>query len=48
LTAEDWALTCVHQARSAEQAVVDSVAQSGDPHVAVIPEGPYVIPLFKA
>ena len=48
LTEEDWALTCVHKARSAQQAVLDSVTQSGDPHVAVIPEGPYVIPLYKA
>jgi hypothetical protein len=47
LSEEDWALTCVHKARSAEQAVLDSLAQSGDPHVAVIPEGPYVIPLYK-
>jgi nickel-dependent lactate racemase len=48
LTEADWALTCVHRARSLEQAVRDSVAQSGDPHVAVILEGPYVIPLYKA
>jgi len=48
LIEEDWALTCVHKARSVEQAVLDSVEQSGDPHVAVIPEGPYVIPLYKS
>ncbi len=48
LTEEDWALTCVYQARSAEQAVLDSVEQSGDPLVAVIPEGPYVIPLYES
>ena len=48
LTEEDWALTCVHRAQSVEQAVLDSVEQSGDPHVAVIPEGPYVIPLYKS
>ncbi|MGD8521188.1 MAG: nickel-dependent lactate racemase [Desulfobacterales bacterium] len=47
LTEADWALTCVHRVRKVEQAVQDSVAQSGDPHIAVIPEGPYVIPLFK-
>lgn len=47
LTEEDWALTCVHRARSVEQSVRDSLEQSGDPHVAVIPEGPYVIPLYK-
>ncbi len=47
LTEEDWALTCVHRARSVEQSVRDSIEQSGDPHVAVIPEGPYVIPLYK-
>jgi nickel-dependent lactate racemase len=47
LTEADWALTCVHRARSVEQAVHDSVAQFGDPRIAVIPEGPYVIPLFR-
>jgi nickel-dependent lactate racemase len=47
LTEADWALTCVHRARSVEQAVHDSVAKSNDPHVAVIPEGPYVIPLYS-
>ena len=48
LAEEDWALTCVHRVQSVEQAVHHSVAQSGDPHVAVVPEGPYVIPLYKA
>jgi hypothetical protein len=48
MNAQDWTLTCVHQARSVEQVVIDSVEQSGDPHLAVIPEGPYVIPLYRS
>jgi nickel-dependent lactate racemase len=30
-----------------ESAIFQSVAAHGDPHIAVVPEGPYVIPLFK-
>jgi lactate racemase len=44
----DQALTGVHIARSVEDAVQASVAESGDRHVAVIPEGPYVVPVFRA
>jgi nickel-dependent lactate racemase len=47
LTAEDWPLTCVRRTVNVEQTVIDSVAQNNNPHVAVIPEGPYVIPLYK-
>jgi nickel-dependent lactate racemase len=39
------ALTGVALADSVEQAVARSVAESGDHHVAVIPEGPYVVPV---
>ena len=38
------ALTGVERIESVREAVLDSVAASGDPVVAVIPEGPYVIP----
>jgi hypothetical protein len=31
---------------SIEQAIEESVSQSGDRAVAVIPEGPYVIPVY--
>ncbi len=45
LNAADRALTGVECVESAERAVRDSVAASGDNAVAVIPEGPYVVPL---
>jgi nickel-dependent lactate racemase len=32
---------------SVESAILQSVGAHGDPHIAVVPEGPYVIPLFK-
>ncbi len=43
----DWPDTCVAQADSVEKAVLESSAAHGDEHVAVVPEGPYVIPLFR-
>ncbi len=46
LAPEDRALTGVHNIESVEQAILDSVRASGDRHVAVIPEGPYVVPVF--
>ena len=48
LPAEDRALTGVNVVDSIEDAVAQSVASSGDPAVAVIPEGPYVVPRFAA
>jgi hypothetical protein len=39
------ALTGVALADSVEQAVARAVASSGDRAVAVIPEGPYVVPV---
>jgi hypothetical protein len=30
-----------------EQAVMDSVRASGDRAVAVVPEGPYVVPVYR-
>jgi nickel-dependent lactate racemase len=47
LAQENWALTCVHQTENPKNEILDSAERNGDPHVAVIPEGPYVIPLFK-
>jgi nickel-dependent lactate racemase len=44
----DQALTGVCIAQSVEAAVRDSVAMSGDRHIAVIPEGPYVVPVYRA
>ena len=48
LPAEDRALTGVNVVDSIEEAVARSVESSGDPAVAVIPEGPYVVPRFVA
>lgn len=46
LSADQRALTGVSLVDSPAAAVLESVKASGDRHVAVIPEGPYVIPLF--
>ena len=48
LPPEDRALTGVNVVDSIEDAVARSVESSGDPAVAVIPEGPYVVPRFAA
>jgi len=44
LNQADRRLTGVEVIDSVEQAIVDSIARSGDQAVAVIPEGPYTIP----
>ena len=44
LSKEHRALTGVTLAESVETAVAMSIARHGDPEIAVIPEGPYVIP----
>ena len=48
LPVEDRALTGVNVIDSIEGAIARSVESSGDPAVAVIPEGPYVVPRFTA
>lgn len=48
LSEADLAITGVNIASSVEDAIAKSVAKTGDPHIAVIPEGPYVIPSFRA
>lgn len=45
LTAEERRLTGVELVDSLDQAVRASVERSGDPAIAVIPEGPYVVPV---
>jgi nickel-dependent lactate racemase len=45
---EDHALTGVDVVASVEEAVLASVERSGDATVAVIPEGPYVVPRYAA
>jgi nickel-dependent lactate racemase len=48
LSAGDRALTGVSLVDSVEAAVAKSIARHGDPEVAIIPEGPYVIPFASA
>lgn len=48
LPPEDHALTGVNVIESVEAAVTRSIEETGDSAVAVIPEGPYVVPRFTA
>ncbi len=43
----DRELTCVEMIDSIESAIEQSVASSADRSIAVIPEGPYVIPVYR-
>ena len=51
LAREDWPLTGIQVVESLEEAVhhsiKDSISAAGNPHVAVLPEGPYVIPIYR-
>lgn len=47
LDAAAQGLTGVHRTDSVAAAIGDSVARSGDRRVAVIPEGPYVVPEYR-
>jgi lactate racemase len=46
LQGEDRRLTAVDMIDDLGEAISASIARSGDPHIAVIPEGPYVVPRF--
>ena len=46
LSAEQRALTGVRMIDSVEEAIADSVRSTGDRHVAIVPEGPYVVPVY--
>jgi nickel-dependent lactate racemase len=48
LEEKDWPLTCVEKAESLEAALMESMERGGDGNVAVIPDGPYVIPFHRA
>jgi len=48
LSDNDFKLTGVKKTDSIEQAIINSIQQHDDPDVAVIPEGPYVVPLCRA
>jgi hypothetical protein len=47
LPATDRALTGVNLTDSVEQTLQDCIEHSGDNAVAVIPEGPYVVPYYQ-
>ncbi|MCC7273115.1 MAG: nickel-dependent lactate racemase [Alphaproteobacteria bacterium] len=48
LDPEERRITCVELIESLEDAIAASVARTGDRGVAVIPEGPYVVPVYAA
>jgi nickel-dependent lactate racemase len=47
LSSEERRVTGVEVVESIDQAIANSIARSGDLEVAVIPEGPYVVPFFS-
>lgn len=47
LAEADWPLTGVNRALDLDACIAASVARSGDNRVALIPEGPYVIPVLR-
>jgi lactate racemase len=47
LSASDRKLTGVPVIDSVEQAVMKSMREKGDAQVAVIPEGPYLVPVYR-
>ncbi len=48
LSDEDHAMTGVDRTSSVEEAIARSIEGHGDPEIAVIPEGPYVVPFARA
>jgi nickel-dependent lactate racemase len=47
LTKEEQALTGVHMITSLKEVIEKSIKEKNDTHIAVIPEGPYVIPVYR-
>lgn len=47
LNAAQHALIGIGPIGSVRSAVLESIAASGDPNVAVVPEGPYVVPFCR-
>ncbi|MEO1720751.1 MAG: hypothetical protein AAFR23_11115, partial [Pseudomonadota bacterium] len=43
----DRAITGVHHTDDLTRAIADSIEKHDDPDIAVIPEGPYVVPLAR-
>jgi hypothetical protein len=48
LDADDRRITGVELVEDLDSAIAASIARHGDPAVAVIPEGPYVVPVLAA
>jgi hypothetical protein len=48
LDAEERRLTAVEMVPSLDAAIAESIARHGDSTIAVIPEGPYVVPVHAA
>ncbi len=48
LSADVRHLTGVHMIDSVDQAIADSLARHGSDRVAIIPEGPYVVPFYRS
>ncbi|WP_022665425.1 nickel-dependent lactate racemase [Desulfospira joergensenii] len=47
LSDPDKKFTCVRDVRDLNQTIQESVERSGNPRIAVIPEGPYVVPVYR-
>ena len=48
LSDQDWPLTGVNRSRDVVASLAESVRRTGDRTVAVIPEGPYVVPVYRS
>ena len=48
LSDEEAGLTGVERIASVDTAIAESMARAGDPNVAFVPEGPYVVPVHAA
>jgi lactate racemase len=48
LSGEEAGLTGVERIASVDTAIAESMARAGDPNVAFVPEGPYVVPVHAA
>ena len=44
----DWGLTGVNRVTDLDRCIAESVARAGDGGLAIIPEGPYVIPVLRS
>ena len=46
LSEADAALTGVERVGNLTSAIAAAIARHGDPDIAIIPEGPYVVPIY--